>query len=104
VLNRERLQHRLDIGSRYRKGDLQDGLPLLEPVLVDALEPFQVQPPAAYLDRLVARDREQVQVVALLLELRRQLPEPGLCVAEALSEGAPLPPGCSRARRFSSRS
>ena len=105
VLDRERRQHRLDIGSRHRKAGLQHGLPLLEPVLVDALELLHVQQPAAHLDRRVARDREQVQVIALLLELGRQLTEAGLGVPEALAEGAPLPPGCDpRARRLSSRS
>jgi hypothetical protein len=105
VLDRERRQYRLDIGDRHRKAGLQDRLPLLEPVLVDALELLQVQQAAAHLDRRVARDREQVEIVALLLEVCSQLTEAGLGASKVLAEGAPLPPGCDpRARRLSSRS
>ena len=85
---------------------LQHRLPLLEPVVVDALEPLHVHQPVADLDRRVARDREQVELVALLHALRRQRGRGGCSASPKLvAEGAPLPARDDpRARRLSSRS
>ena len=101
----EHLEDRLDLSCVQREPGLQHRLPLLQPVLVDTLKLLHVHPTAAHLDRRVARDREQVEIVALLLDVRGQLTEKGLGVTEALAERPPLPPGCyPRARLFSSRS
>ena len=82
ALDAERLEHRGDVVAAEREGRLEDRLPLLEPVVVHALEQLDVQLRVADLDRGVARSREQVDLVALLDLLRLESGEAIVGVAE----------------------
>jgi hypothetical protein len=88
----ERAEHDLEVGSVERERALEHRAPLLEPAAVDGLEPLHVHQALANLHRSVALLREEVELVTLLHPLRLAQAEDALGGAEALAEGAPLPP------------
>ena len=97
----ERLQHRLGILRRQRQRSLENGTPLLEPVVSDPLEPLHVKNALAHLHRRVASSREQVDLGAL--GHRPRLEDLGRDVRQlqARAERAPLPPRHDRRRQQS---
>ncbi len=93
TLDPERHEHREHLLCGKRVGRFHDGLPLLETILVHGLELLHIHETVANLDGGVAAQREQVDLVALLDPLRPLAREPRVGLAEALTEGAPLPAG-----------
>ena len=89
----QRPEERGDIGRIQRELRLRDGPPLLEPLVVDLLEPLDVELPTADLDASLDPAREDVQLVAVFHfgGLKRRQARLGL--AERVAERPPLPAG-----------
>ena len=100
----ERRDHRGDVrrGEWIRR--LHDRLPQLEPVVVAALEPLDVHQSVANLDGGVAREREQVDLVAFVDAAGGEFREAGVRLPEALAERPPLPARHDRRRGHQSSS
>ncbi len=87
----ERLEHRGGIRRREWIRRLHDRLPLLEPVVVRALEPLDVHQPVANLDGGVADTRQEIDLVALLHALGSERGETAVGLTELVAERPPLP-------------
>jgi hypothetical protein len=85
------LLQRCDLVGGQRELALRDRHPLLQPVVVDAHQALDVEQALADLHRRVAVEREHVQLVAVLLPLRRERGQTLLGGAEPFAERPPLP-------------
>jgi hypothetical protein len=87
----ERLGHRDDIGPCEWERRLHHRPPLLEPVVVDALQALDVHQPVANLDRRLASEPEQVLLIAHLRWRGSERSQPAFGGAEPFGEHAPFP-------------
>jgi hypothetical protein len=86
-------EHGADVCRGERERNLHHRNPLLEPVVVHALQMLDVHQLVAHLDGVAAPHGQQVELVALLHGLRGQRSELRLGGSEAFAECTPLPAG-----------